>query len=479
MKMILDIGESRTIEIFRRHGFNVVKLSLIRSRIDSYIEFAEILECMPNLKHIIIFETSTLRGVNDVPPEQGLPELKKLQTVEIVKNDYSIIKCFRRAKLKTIKILNASSLDCKPLEDFLQSQQMLKTLALRAVHHDTSMLFRTENLNTPMPFQLTQLSLLNIKLQKSPNDYNNLLKFLKPQAKTLKEMELGRNFPNFVYEFIFANMRNLKTLSLMMSEIPQNQEFYERLEENRSINNLILLDSTRFNEENSRFVCGFFEYLPNVTSLTLLEYCDYITLGVLAKCLIKLRTLATASFNEDGFHGVQFPNLTSLHVQKLDDIVDWNEFTKCCPRLTELTVEQILSPSFLTNDDIETITTNVSLQTLRLGENFEASERFFRIVRENCPDLKIFDLQTSSSSSELTHQTENWHGLRFCDIKFPEYFQLWNEDDYNDPFFGYFPLDVENDWDVGGDLIEPFDMQLLGEDFNLDIETETDSEYEQ
>ncbi|KAG4071367.1 hypothetical protein HA402_004071 [Bradysia odoriphaga] len=104
-----------------------------------------------------------------------------------------------------------------------------------------------------MPFNLTHLSLLNMRLQESPNDYNNLLKFMKPHAKTLKVLELGRYFPSFVFEFVFANMTKLQTISMMMTEIPNDKDFHERLDENRNIKNLIFSNSGGFNDETDAF----------------------------------------------------------------------------------------------------------------------------------------------------------------------------------------------------------------------------------
>lgn len=469
---ILEMDSNETIEIFQRHGFNVVKLCLIGSCIDSFVKFATILKCMPNLKDIIVFETSTLCGERYVPAEQDLPELNKLKTLEMVASEYSIVKCFRKATVTTMKILNSShhhSYDCKALEDFLKSQTALTALAFRSVHHETSMIFRTESLNATMPFHLTQLSLLNVRLQESPNDYNNLLKFLKPQTKTLNELELGSHFPMFVYEFVFANMTNLKTLSMMMSEIPQAADFYDRLEENRSVNNLIFSDSSLHNDETLGFLRGFLEKLPNVEGLTLLEYCDNKTLLAMAHSLNKLKSLVTLCFNEDIIHGVQLPNLISLSIQQLDYKVDWNEFTKAHSRLTELTVEQVFDAAFLNVDDIRNITTNVQLQTLRLGLDVAADDRFFEILRKNCPNLKTLDLHKSSVSNDANHHPD-WNVLRLCEvIACPKYFKLWNEDDYD----GRFPFDDENGWDVAGHVIDPFDIHLLN--FGWAVEPDPDS----
>lgn len=440
-----NIESKKNIDVFRRHGANVVRLCLMGSCILSYIKFAELLKCLPNLKEVIMVETSCEEG--DVPPD--LPELNKLKTLEMVASSYNIIKIFQKAKVTTLKLLNSScrhSFYCQALEDFLKSQEMLTALAIRTVHHDDSMMFRTD---ATMPFQLTQLSLLNIQLRESANDYNNLLKFLQPQAKTLNELEIGRKFPSFVFEFIFAKMTNLKTLSLMMSQIPQYKQFYERLEENRSINKLILLDSSSYNNDTLRFLRDFLDRLPNIESLTLLEYCDRTTLLVMAQSLKKLKTLVTFSFNEDVIQGVQFPNLNSLSIQFLDDRVDWNEFTKINSRLTELTIEQMFDAAFLNVDDIEHITTNIQLQTLRIGENLAADNRFLEIIRKNCPNLNTLDLHKNSVSDEL----KDFSLLRLCEsevIKCPKHFQLWTEDDYDLKY----PFDDDNGWDTDGDVLD-------------------------
>lgn len=470
LNQIMFIDNNKTLEIFQKHGFNVVKLWLIGSCIDSFIRFAEVLHCMPNLQHVVIFETSTMCSVSDAPPELDLPNLSELKTLELVGSEYSIVKCFQKAKLTTIKVLNSShdhSLDSKPFEDFLKSQEMLTKLAFHTVHHDTSTLFRTENLNSPMPFHLTQLSLQHIRLQESPDDYNNLLKFLKPQAKTMKILELGRSFPSFVLEFVFANMTKLHTLSLLMNELPEDETFYERLEENRSVKDLIFLDSIRLKDSHLKCFCDFLQKLPNICNLKVLEYCGNLPFLLMAENLPKIETLTTYSFNEDIFHGVQFPNLKTLEIEQLDDKIDWNTFTKANSQLTELTIQNIFDASFLNHDDIESITSNLNLQSLRLGENFSADERFFEIIRNKCPNIKVLDLAKSCLSIELTDQLD-WSVLRLCDgdfIKCSKYLMLWNEDDYD----GRLQFD-ENVWNEGeGEgILAPFDINLMGIDFDYD-----------
>lgn len=484
LNMILDIPKNKTLEIFQKHGYNVTTLHLIGSCIDSFIRFAEVLKCMPNLRHVIVLETSTLCGVSDTPPDQDLPDLKKLKTLEMIGSEYSIVNCFQKAKLTTIKVLNSyheHSLDCEPLEDFLKTQDMLTTLAFRSIHHTTSMLFRTDHLNVPMPFHLTRLSLLNVQLQESPNDYNNLLKFLKPQTKTLQELELGHRFPSFVFEFIFANMTKLRTLSLMMSELPQEKEFYERLEENRSVENLIFLESGAsdgLGNQREKFICDFLNKLPNVCSLNIQEYCGRGTFMAIAKSLSKLQSLTT-QFCKDGFTGVHFPNLKALHIHRMNEKIDWNAFTKAHSRLTELTIEVLYDEEMVSMDDMENIANNVSLETLRLDEFFTAGKRFFEIIGKNCTNLKVLDLHKSSVSFLQLADYKDCHLLRLCEndvIKCSKYFTLWNEGCYDGRLQNYF--DEENDdWDGGPGVLDPFDLHNLI-DFDSD-DNDPDDDYDQ
>ncbi len=92
----------------------------------------------------------------------------------------------------------------------------------------------------------------------------------------------------------------------------------------------------------------------------------------------------------------------------------WSEFAKVYPRLTSFTVEELKDESFLNSDDIHQITINVGLQRLQLGHRFVADDRFFEIIRENCPDLKRLKLHKSCISDEVKRNI-NCNVLRLYD----------------------------------------------------------------
>lgn len=128
---------------------------------------------------------------------------------------------------------------------------------------------------------------------------------------------------------------------------------------------------------------------------------------------------------------IQFDNLRSLHIQRLTGKIDWNRFTKINSRLTELAIEKIMNEALLSSDDIENITTNVSLHTLRLGAGFKGEESFFEIIRNKCPDLKMLDLHKSCVTNEPKRHSER-NMFRLCDvIEWPKHLSIWNEDDYD------------------------------------------------
>ncbi len=177
------------LDLLQKHGTNVIKLMLTRCVIDDYTTFAALLESMPNLKHIVIHNTKTLYKLIDVqaPPEQYLPELQKLKTLEIDASDFWIFKCFRRAKLKTIEALNFaydnSTIQAAFFEEFLSSQKKLTTLII-----DSSILSMTSMMFCAVPFQLIRLSLIGLQLNDATHtDYHNLLRLLQSQANALRE----------------------------------------------------------------------------------------------------------------------------------------------------------------------------------------------------------------------------------------------------------------------------------------------------
>ncbi|XP_037028608.1 uncharacterized protein LOC119068874 [Bradysia coprophila] len=231
--------------------------------IDKLIAFAELLRLMPNLKHVAI-KTKNLNCAPDVLLDQVLPDLNKLKTLEMSVNDRRIIKCFRKAKLTTIKIEedHLEHHHYGPLVDFLASQEMLTSLIFDGYFS----LLLDEVGKLDVSFQLTKLAVTGTRGLSSLDDSEHLLRFVKSQAENLTKRKLGFGCPSSVYDCLFASMPKLDTVSLIIDGIPRDNDFYERLKENGNVRTLKMLDYGKYAcfLDDVQFVGNFFEKLPNI-----------------------------------------------------------------------------------------------------------------------------------------------------------------------------------------------------------------------
>lgn len=391
--IVEDYMHGDLLEILQRHGFNVDKLVFNYCLIDNLTAFADLFNLTPNLKKVIM-KAADLKGATDVQLDNVLPDLTKLKTLMISSCDHRLIKCFRNAKPTKITIWETDGSEHPDLMlDFLSSLEMLTTLTLRCC-------FWPQNLPTEkasFPFRLTHLA-ISIPFETTSHDQNNILRFVKSQAESLTELEIGQNIPHSVCKYAIDSMPTLDTLVVIASRVPRNKKFYERLKENCSLRVIKLLDSSCYNNE---FFGDFLKKLTNVRSLAV-PYNDCgrgrNVLLVAAQNLSKLETLSIGSMQSiDYMRFSGFSRLKALHLRHLDTKIDWNEFTKINSTLTELSICIIFDKSFLTSDDIDKIATNVDLQILRLGygNGFEDDDRFFEIIREKCRNLKVLDLHNT------------------------------------------------------------------------------------
>ncbi|XP_037041648.1 uncharacterized protein LOC119078259 [Bradysia coprophila] len=320
-------------EIFHRHGFNVVQLRCYGGRTDSLVAFPELLNLTPNLTNVVIETRSSIASSDDdVRLDHVLPAVKKLKNLEIFCWDQRIIKCFRKAKLNTLIIREEiRSEHYGSMIEFLSSQEMLTSLTAVS----TWILDEVGRLNVPIPFRLTELRITH-NYDEISSDYLSI--FVRSQAQNLREIEMGWHIPSSVYECVFASMTKLNKLSVMVDDLPQDNDFYERLQENASIRTIKLLDS-ELNE--SQFVDKFLKKLPNIRNVLLPNtgYVDQSVLKVVAHNLSKLESLTIGSIYEHLIGGVRLPNLKTLHIRNLYDKINWNGFIKLHSQLVELTIE--------------------------------------------------------------------------------------------------------------------------------------------
>lgn len=372
-------GDNQMLKIFQRHGKNVAKLILVGGRIENLVGFVDILNLTPNLNHAVI-RMVDLRSVSDVILDQDLPVLRKLNNLEIIVGDQRIITCFRKATLKTIKVVEDWSWRrCDGMEDFLSSQEMLTSLSVRVESESSSILAAMGKWKVPILFRLTNLNISDMCGQRSLHDQASILRFVKSQAETIEELGIGSNIPNAVYECVFAKMSKLNCLSVAISDIPKDNDFYKRLKENCSVRRVKLRGDSM---SDIGFILNFFNKLPNIRRLILPDVGidENHKVLIMAQYLTQLESLSIRCIDRRSNGYVTFPNLKTLHIEYLCAKINWNEFTKIHPRLVELAIRHMYIDSVLTSDDIDHITTSVGTQTVRpdgrFGVHFKADDRF-------------------------------------------------------------------------------------------------------
>ncbi|KAJ6644306.1 hypothetical protein Bhyg_09273, partial [Pseudolycoriella hygida] len=374
------------VEIFRRHGPNVLKLSVSSATINNSDDFVKIIACMPNLEHLILQNVD----VENIATggECTMPELAKLKILEATSSPWNASTYFKSSP---------NIIRHKTALELLQSQRQLKSLLLTDIGNTSALLQPGVITNGSIKCQLTQLNLVMIDRNISSTCCNNLLEFLKNQAKTVEELKLGWGTPRSVYELVFSKFEKLKSLHLVISEIPQENEFYKRLKPNKSITQLYILGSKirEFETQRSESITEFLRLTPNVTDLTLSTCHSVEILEIIANKLENLRRFIFDGFFNRKYSGIRFSCLKTFHTLNFDDEFDWKEFTKLNPHITELIIGGSYSSQLLQTDFVhrllQTLKSNLSLQILRIEKHFPVDDRAYNILLE-FTDLKIISL---------------------------------------------------------------------------------------
>lgn len=407
------------IAIVERHASSVVHLTFLDC-IWNECHLIKMLRFLPNLEELILYGCSNNRY--NISSVDDIPNMIKLKTLQLIHTDYDFLKCLRNSQLNAIK--TRSFFEEAPVVDYLlRCQRHLTTLSLH--FGEAYQIF-----DEAMPFQLTHLSLYNIKFAEDPKSYSNFLKFLESQTKTLKAFALvpqpKHSIPEFVYEFVLTKFENLKSLRLDVCDLPRNVEFYKQIQANRNINNLIFEDPFRSPGKTLPMVLTptwFSEFLlrmPNITELTLHNFWDEDSLYTISFYLTELKKLSIDRFDGDEYDGIKFPKLNCLNIKIFctGEYKFWKQFIEDNSQMKELTIHSLLHNFDKKNNDIVQETTEIlKLHTLRIGKDISADECFFDIILKNGSELKILDLP-SCCSIQSQSELNDIPGLQFHDDNF-------------------------------------------------------------
>ncbi|KAJ6643795.1 hypothetical protein Bhyg_08760 [Pseudolycoriella hygida] len=194
----VDVG------IFRRHGRNVSKLTISRTLFKDADHFIETIKCMPNLRHVKLFDVE-IRDVaaSSTDGQQSLPEFAKLKILE-ANRCANIIRCFKRSpNLSEFILWDYGTVKDTTAFEFLQSQKILKSLVSHHIDNSSALLQPGVIAND----SVSQLYLNCVRRDISQQSWNNLLGFLKMQAKSVEILRLGFGIPNRSMKLYFRNFK--------------------------------------------------------------------------------------------------------------------------------------------------------------------------------------------------------------------------------------------------------------------------------
>ncbi|KAJ6644283.1 hypothetical protein Bhyg_09250, partial [Pseudolycoriella hygida] len=297
--------------------------------------FIEIIKCMPNVRHVKLFDVgfpTSHVAFSSTVDQKSLPEFAKLKILEAKNCSLDSIRCFKRSPNLSEFVLrdrwNETIKHTVALE-FLQSQNQLKSLVLFDIGNTSALLQPGVITNDSVKCQLSQLYFINFSYDVSQQSCSNLLGFLEMQAKSVEILRLRFGTPNSVYEFVFSKFENLKSLQLPIAEIGKEKELLKRLKVNKNINKLFPLGSAKL---ESQCMKEFIRCVPNVIDLTLDGYYKKEMLEIIANNLTKLtRVMLIGTRINHEYSGIRFHNLKTLRILNFDRRFDWEKFTKLNP----------------------------------------------------------------------------------------------------------------------------------------------------
>lgn len=165
-----------------------------------------------------------------------------------------------------------------------------------------------------IPFRLTHLAVSRNTYGKDLlRDDENLLKFIESQAEHLRELKLRLGIPSTVYDCVFPNMTKLKCLIFVASQLPQGNEFYDRLKENYSIRSITLHSLL---VDDVQHLDIFSKKLPNICSPNL---GDSEKILVVAQNVSKLESLSINKVKRTKLKQLS-TSMESLYLKQLNHV---------------------------------------------------------------------------------------------------------------------------------------------------------------
>lgn len=308
------------------------------------------------------------------------------------------------------------------LIDYLSKQTRLEELALRNFRD-----YDCAEYNTPI--DADKLSSIQFPLKRlaiDTQDYDDMLqseentiRFLK-KFDHLEHLQIGKRFPDSVYELIFKTFLKLKTLIVNINHAPSEDSFYQNLRPNGSVKKIFVRG---YSSRYLKALQGFIGNLPNIETLVMVDDVLSNELMLFISNNLKLKNLQVHRLQPKVFLGVSMTSLKSVSIDNLESISmkpsDWKLMVTAFKNIEELTIGSTDDEELLSDLNFNIFTKSwPHLRHVRLGHGFVAKKRVFNQLLKNCMELKtveIFEDAFDSPKSKMDAVLRDFKrdGLRF------------------------------------------------------------------
>lgn len=368
----------------------------------------------------------------------------------------------KTAQLTTLKINGDFGSEFESyFVDYLISQTKLEQLALRDIE------FYDDSISVEKMKQI-RFPLKKLSLDKQTEMFQteeNLLAFLHNFTGTLEMLDIGKSFPDAVYEMIFKNFLKLKSLMVVADHAPKENSFYHNLRPNPSVKRLHF----SFHRESSlKSIEGFIGNLPNVERLMLdTELMSNSLMQFISNNLPKLNRFCLNKSSHKLLNRVRMEGLKTLTIFKMygHTAEDWKALVRAFPNIETFIVGSSDEESL--SDRMFNIFTKgwKNLRNLKLGVGFVAIKRVFNQLLHNCKKLECVQVLEGSfkpkSKKNMILRDFKRDGLRFIIHPSDESQRIWIEG-------------TDNLW-RNEEVATEFDNENDDDDYDSDSDSDVDN----
>lgn len=399
--MILDdmfITVDNNTEMFQilRHAKHVRELKIMNCNFDFPIHLKNIFEHMPHLEKIYLKNVSideeSFVGIDQI-------QFRNLVKLEIIVCSTSVINFFQgdESKIKHFCLDLETRLveDLDPICKFLSKQTKLQdfsSLGDGFAYNNSLAMSIFQN----CPYRLKKLSFSPSPffLELCPDTElteSNMLEFLKTQAESVEQLVLFRTMSVPIFQYIFMNFKNLKSIHFQMNLFPVEEiETIFKCRPIYGLKDLIL--SGNLNYDSCK---GIFSVFPNVEKLVInnTEPIDNNIMFLMSKMLLKVDSLHISTVDDGMFtQECKFVALKTLQIQDIENLshIGLSTLTKCNPFIESLSIKYMDSEFHLNFDMIASNLKN--LIVLKLGRGFYPTLKVAEDINNKCYNLRILKM---------------------------------------------------------------------------------------